>query len=408
MLDQSARKVGLAIVGLGGGVATTAIAGLELMKRGEIDATGLPLAGRTIAGLVDTSCLVPFGWDFDGRSLAAAARLHKVLTREQIDAVENRLSAIAPSPAYCDDAFCRGVTGTNVMRTNSKRGAVGQIQADIEAARSAHGLDRVIVMNLASTERIADIAAPEFATIDAFEAALDADSPLISPAMLYAYAAITAGWPYGNFTPSAAADVPALRALAMRHQVPVAGRDGKTGQTLMKTVIAPALRARALRVDGWYSTNILGNRDGEALREPDSLQSKLDTKGDVLSTMLGYDVEDHIVQIQYYRPRGDDKEAWDNIDVSGFLGHKMQLKVNFLCRDSVLAAPLVIDIARCLDLAASRGDAGPMEAFGLFFKAPLTRDGGPAVHHFFEQERAFEQWLADAPATQVADLVSAS
>jgi myo-inositol-1-phosphate synthase len=174
--------------------------------------------------------------------------------------------------------------------------------------------------------------------------------------MLYAYAAIAEGVPYGNFTPSLAADVPALKELAARRNVPVAGKDGKTGQTMLKTVLAPALRSRALYVEGWFSTNILGNRDGLALKDPDSLKSKLDTKGTVLDSILGYEVEDHVVDINYYRPRGDSKEAWDNLDVVGFLGQKMQIKVNFLCKDSVLAAPLVIEIARVLDLAQQRGE----------------------------------------------------
>ncbi|WP_420391788.1 inositol-3-phosphate synthase [Acuticoccus sp.] len=407
MLDRSSRRVGLAIVGLGGGVATTAVAGLELMRQGEIGAAGLPLAGRDVIGLVDTAQLAIMGWDFDGTDLATALAGHRVLSERQIEAVAPRLSRITPLPAVCDPQFCRNVTGGNVIRGNSKRAVAEQVRRDIEAFRAENALGRVVVINLASTERIAELDHPELADIDAFEAAIDADSPRISPAMLYAHAAITAGCPYGNFTPSAAAEVPALLALAERHRVPVAGRDGKTGQTFMKTVIAPALRARSLTVDGWYSTNILGNRDGLALHDPDSLKSKLGTKGDVLDSMLGYKVENHIVDIKYYPPRGDDKEAWDNIDVSGFLGHKMQIKVNFLCRDSILAAPLVIDIARCLDLAHERGEAGPVEALGVFFKAPLTRDGAP-VHAFFEQERAFEAWLAGVAAPVLPVLETAN
>ena len=396
MLDKSARRVGIAIVGLGGGVASTAIAGLELMKLGLADARGLPLADRNVPGLVDTSQMVFTGWDFDGSDLSSALATHKVLNEGQREAVADRLGAIRPLPAIADADFCRNVSGANIVRVNTKRAAVRQIAGDIAAFRKREKIDDVIVINLASTERVAELDAPELATIDAFEMALDDNSALISPAMLYAYAALTSGCPYGNFTPSAAAEVPALMQLAEQKGLPVAGRDGKTGQTLMKTVLAPALRARALHVDGWYSTNILGNRDGQALEDPQSLQSKLDTKGDVLDSMLGYEVKDHIVQIQYYPPRGDDKEAWDNIDVSGFLGHKMQIKVNFLCRDSVLAAPLVIDIARCLDLALQRGEAGPVEAMALFFKAPLTRARAP-THAFFEQVRIFEDWLDNAP-----------
>ena len=232
--------------------------------------------------------------------------------------------------------------------------------------------------------------------MDAFERGLDANDAEISPAMLYAYAAITNGTPYGNFAPSHAADVRPLTMLAERLGVPIAGKDGKTGQTLMKTVIAPALRDRALHVDGWFSTNILGNRDGLALDDPRSLASKLGTKKNVLDQMLGYPVEDHVVHIHYYKPRGDDKEAWDNIDISGFLGEKMQIKINFLCKDSVLAAPLAIEIARVLDLAQQRGQGGVQEQLGLFFKAPQTSDGRDPVHAFPEQQRALDRWLEGA------------
>jgi myo-inositol-1-phosphate synthase len=210
--------------------------------------------------------------------------------------------------------------------------------------------------------------------------------------MLYAYAAISAGVPYGNFTPSMAADVPALIELAETRKVPIAGKDGKTGQTFIKTVLAPALKARALHVDGWYSTNILGNRDGLALSNEDSLASKVKTKSSVLDDILGYAVEDHIVDIRYYRPRGDNKEAWDNIDITGFLGRPMQIKVNFLCRDSILAAPLAIEIARCLDLAKRRGDYGVQEQLSVFFKLPMTKQGRPE-QAFAVQEQMLIDWL---------------
>ncbi|WP_375466242.1 inositol-3-phosphate synthase, partial [uncultured Methylobacterium sp.] len=175
--------------------------------------------------------------------------------------------------------------------------------------------------------------------------------------------------------------------------VPVAGKDGKTGQTMMKTVLAPAFKARALHVDGWFSTNILGNRDGLALNDPNSLQSKLNTKGTVLDSILGYPVEDHLVHIHYYRPRGDDKEAWDNIDVTGFMGQRMQIKVNFLCKDSILAAPLVIEIARVLDLAKKRGDGGVQEQLSTFFKAPMVRNGKGPEHDFGKQGKMLLDWL---------------
>lgn len=394
MLDKTTRKLGIACVGLGGAVSTTAIAGLELIRQGVIGPAGLPLGNRDIPGIIDTDQLVFMGWDFNGSDLATALHSHKVLSPDQIQHASETLSRIVPKPALMDKNFCRNINGTNIIRVNTRRAAAEQIKADIANFRSTEGLEDVVVMNLASTEKVTDLAHPALATVNAFEKALDADDPILSPAMIYAYAALTSGCAYGNFTPSAAGEVPALLALAEQYKVPLAGRDGKTGQTFIKTVIAPALKARALHVDGWFSTNILGNRDGEALADPASLASKLETKGDVLADMLGYEVKDHIVQIHYYPPRGDEKEAWDNIDVSGFLGQKMQIKVNFLCRDSILAAPLVIDIARCLHLALQREESGPIEALGVFFKAPMTRDGRP-LHAFHEQIAAFDSWIAE-------------
>ena len=265
----------------------------------------------------------------------------------------------------------------------------------------------VVVINLASTESAIDLSDEKYQSIDAFEQALDDAHECVSPAMMYAYACIMSGTPYGNFTPSTAADVPALRQLAARENVPVAGKDGKTGQTYLKTVIAPALRARALEVEGWFSTNILGNRDGEALRKPKSLLNKINTKGDVLANCLGYPVENHVVKINYYKPRGDNKEAWDNIDIAGFLGHRMQIKVNFLCKDSILAAPLALEIARCLDLARRKGRGGVAQSLGVFFKAPMTPDGGEPNHNFTEQQIELLRWLEElndlAPVSQPAD-----
>ena len=228
--------------------------------------------------------------------------------------------------------------------------------------------------------------------------------------MLYAYAAILEDAGYGNFTPSTGADVPALIALAEARGVPLAGKDGKTGQTFVKTALAPGLKARALTVDGWFSTNILGNRDGEALRKAGSLASKIGTKGSVLDQILGYEVEDHVVKINYYRPRGDAKEAWDNVDLVGFLGQRMQLKINFLCKDSILAAPLAIDIARCLDLASRSGRGGVMEPMGVFFKGPMTTDVAAIPEHDFgKQQAAFVDWLGGlAPAETAASASTAT
>lgn len=398
--SSARRKVGVAIVGMGGAVATTAAAGIEALRRGGSNRRdGLPLAELAVAGMAGYEDLHLEGWDLDGRDLAEAASHHGVLSPAQVETLGPALAGRRPWRGVASREFCRGIGGLNVNAVAGHRAAVEAIRDDLRQFRRRGGFDGLVMMNLASTERTPGDS-PALATPESFEAALDRNDPAIGPAMLYAYAAIAEGVPYGNFTPSCAADVPALAELSRRRGVPVAGKDGKTGQTFMKTVLAPALKARALHVDGWFSTNILGNRDGEALRDPDSLRSKLDTKGNVLDSILGYKVEDHIVDIRYYRPRGDDKEAWDNIDVTGFLGQRMQIKVNFLCKDSVLAAPLAIEIARVLDLAQQRGEGGPQEQLSVFFKAPQVRNGHAPEHAFPAQQRMLLEWLRPMGAAE--------
>ena len=390
------RRLGVLVVGMGGAVASTAAAGIEMLRAGSNDMAGLPLAGTTAPGIAGYRNLHFAGWDLNGANLGSAVREHRVLDREQSEMVGPALSKMSPWPAVGSVDFCRNVDGANKVVTNGHREAVEHIRDDIRRYRQESGIDNLVMINLASVERWPDKSEPALRTIQGFETGLDSSDPAISPAMLYAYAAIAEGVPYGNFTPSLAADIPALTAMAERQNVPVAGKDGKTGQTFIKTVLAPAFRSRSLYVEGWFSTNILGNRDGLALENPDSLKSKLSTKGSVLDDILGYPVEDHIVDIRYYKPRGDNKEAWDNIDLVGFLGQKMQIKVNFLCRDSILAAPLVIEIARVLDLARQRGQGGIQEQLGLFFKAPMTPAGKREEHSFPVQERALLDWLAVA------------
>lgn len=384
-------RLGAAIVGLGGAVATTAVAGVELLKLGISGRDGLPLASRT--DLVPYEEMVFGGWDISADDLAKAAHLHGVLEPAQIEAAAPRLQQLKPWPAVADTEYCRAVTGANVLPIDSLRERTERIREDLRRFRDDEGLDEVVVVNLASTERLPDPASPALASPEAFEIALDTGDEAITPAMLYAYAALREGMPYLNFTPSCGADTPALMRLAEEQGVPIAGKDGKTGQTLVKTVLAPALRSRALRVEGWYSTNLLGNRDGRALEDPDSLASKMATKKSVLDEVLGYPVEDHQVRIEFYRPRGDEKEAWDNIDLVGFLGRRMQMKIDFLCRDSVLAAPLVLELVRLLAEARRRGESGVQEQLGFFFKAPMTSDGGVPEHALHVQERTLLDWL---------------
>ncbi len=389
------RRLGVLVVGLGGAVATTAVAGIEMIKRGSNDFAGLPLAGSDAAGLAPYRNIEFAGWDLNGDDLSTAAGGHHVLERDQAELTAESMSRLRPWPAVGSTDFCANVDGANKVVAGSHRAAAQRIREDIRAYKASSGVDDVVVINLASVERWPEDTGP-LTDLAAFERGMDENHASISPAMLYAYAAITEDVPYGNFTPSLAADIPALTALAGQRNVPVAGKDGKTGQTFLKTVLAPAFKARSLFVEGWFSTNILGNRDGLALENKESLQSKLNTKGSVLDSILGYPVEDHVVNIQYYRPRGDNKEAWDNIDLVGFLGQKMQIKLNFLCRDSILAAPLVIEIARVLDLAHRRGHGGVQRQLGIFFKAPMTPAGQVEEHSFPVQQQMLLDWLAAA------------
>lgn len=391
------RRVGIAVVGLGGAVATTAVAGVELLRLGLVGTEGLPLAhgalGAAAADLIDYDQLMFGGWDLCGDDLAKAAEGHRVLEPAQLAAAGPVLARHIPWPAVGSTDFCRNVDGSHQVVALTHRERVERIRRDLYCFASEQALDRVVMVNLASTERAGDPTQPVLATPATFETGLDRNDPSVGPALLYAYAAITAGVPYANFTPSLAAEAPALVALAERYAVPITGKDGKTGQTMLKTVLAPGLRSRALRVEGWFSSNILGNRDGLALDDPASLAAKVATKGSVLDDLLGYEIDDHVVTISYYRPRGDNKEAWDNIDLVGFLGQRMQLKLNFLCRDSILAAPLVLEIARLLDLAARRGEWGVQTQLGLFFKQPMHPDGHPVEHALHRQEAALHAWL---------------
>lgn len=388
---MSKRKLGIAVVGIGGAVGTTMAAGIELLKKGLIGTDGLPLADRAIKGLVDYTDLAFSGWDLFPEDLAKAAESHEVLTYKQHVAVEDELRQIKPWHSVGDERFLSLIEGQNKIGTGGHRATIDKLRADLAGFKAK--CDSVVVINLASTEKLAVEGNEIFNTLAGFENALDENADDISPAMLYAYAAIAEGVPYGNFTPSVSADTPALIEFARERNVPIAGKDGKTGQTFIKTVLAPALKSRSLHVDGWYSTNILGNRDGLALSNEDSLASKVKTKSSVLDDILGYEVEDHIVDIRYYRPRGDNKEAWDNIDISGFLGQSMQIKVNFLCKDSILAAPLAIEIARCLDLAQQRGEGGIQEQLSVFFKLPMINSTKPE-HAFHKQEELLLSWLA--------------
>jgi myo-inositol-1-phosphate synthase len=385
-------RIGVCVMGSDGAVATTVMAGVALMRRGLVPRRGMVTEGRLCRGLdlASSDDLIIRGWDLRGEDAYTAAVRHEVVPRHLLDQVRDELGAIKPWPAVATPRFLTSMIGANLVRARTVREELRLLEDNVQTFRTEQQLDGVVMVNLASTERFTEVE-DVHQTIDAFEAGLDRSDERISPAMKYLYLACKLRVPHCNFTPSLS-KVPALEKLAERNGVPIAGDDGKTGQTLIKTVLAPAFAIRQLAVDGWYSTNILGNNDGLVLNDPGSNKTKVTSKSNVLDDILGYQVPDHQVHIHYYKPRGDAKEAWDSIDLSGFLGERMQLKVNFLCKDSILAAPLIVDVVRLLDLAARRGGRGIQKQMSLFFKAPYARPGELPVHDLFKQYELLRRW----------------
>ena len=400
-------KLGILLPGLGA-VSTTFIAGVELARRG----LGRPIGsvaeygtirlgkrseGRTprIRDFVPLTPLqdIVFGaWDPIPDNAYESALKAGVLDRHtHLDPIAETLKQIEPMPAAFDQRYVKRLQGTNVIPGTSKREWADALRADIRRFRSENDCERLAVVWCGSTEIF--IKPGEIhQSLEAFEAAIDADDPGVSPSMLYAYAAISEGVPFANGAPNLTVDFPAMLELAEKNGVPVAGKDFKTGQTLMKTIIAPGLKARMIGIDGWFSTNILGNRDGEVLDDPENFKSKEVSKLGVLDTILQpteypdlYGNIDHVVRINYYPPRGDNKEGWDNIDIFGWMGYPMQIKINFLCRDSILGAPLVLDLALLLDAAGRAGQSGVQEWLSFFFKSPQTEDNATPVHDLFLQ-----------------------
>jgi myo-inositol-1-phosphate synthase len=399
------NRIGVAIVGVNGAVASTVIAGVELMKRGLAPRVGM-VTERTDARIAESitelldlaplESLVFGGWDLQFANVYEGALHHKVLPAHVLEQVRPELERIAPWPAVFSSAYVEKLEGKNVVRAKGYREEIAILERNVEAFKKAHSLDRVVIVNLASTERFLEEQAVH-QSLRAFEAGLDANDPGISPAMRYFYVANKLHVPYCNFTPSLT-NVPALAEQAEETATPFAGMDGKTGQTLLKTALASMFRARRLLIEGWYSTNFLGNGDGLVLDAPGSNKTKVMSKAAVLDSIVGYKVENHQVHIHYYKPRGDSKEAWDNVDIVGFAGVPMQMKINFLCQDSVLAAPLVIDLVRLLDVAKRAGERGIQRQLSIFFKSPYHAPGETPVHDLFKQEKLLLDW-ARAHAT---------
>ncbi len=414
-IDPADGKLGVLCVGLGA-VTSTLIAGVELARRGLGEPIGsltqmgtIRLGRRTeprvplirdfvpLAGLDD---LVFGAWDpFPDDAYVAASRAGVLEIGRHVEPVGDALRAVRPMPAAFDPAYVKRIDGPNVKPSTRKRAMLEGISADIEAFRSEHLVDRMVMIWCASTEAYIE-PGDVHADLEAFEAGIDADDPRIAPSMLYAYAALQAGIPFANGAPNLTVDVPALRSYATDRGVPIAGKDFKTGQTLIKTVIAPMLKARMLGLSGWYSTNILGNRDGEVLDDPESFKTKEESKLGVLEDVLEpdrypqlYGDVYHKVRINYYPPRGDNKEGWDNVDLFGWLGYPMQLKIDFLCRDSILAAPLALDLCLLLDVAQRARLGGIQEWLSFYFKSPQVGPGLYPEHDLFIQQTKLKNTL---------------
>jgi myo-inositol-1-phosphate synthase len=403
----SRGKVGVLMPGMGA-VATTLVAGVELVKKGFAEPVGsltqlgtIRLGKRTENRVPKIKDFVPLagmeelvfgGWDAFPDDAYEAAAHAGVLKKEHLNSVRDELKKIKPFPAVFDPRYVARIDATHTKEYGSLREAAEQVRDDIRDFKEEHGLERAVMVNCASTEAYLQPQEAHF-SLEGFEKALDRSDPSISPSMIYAYAAIQEGVPYANGAPSLAVDIPALVELANERGVPVAGKDFKTGQTLMKTIVAPGLKARMLGLEGWYSTNILGNRDGEVLDDEKSLKSKEVSKLSVLEHILQPEVYpglygdiSHVVKINYYPPRGDAKEGWDNIDVFGWLGYPMQIKINFLARDSILAAPIVLDLVLFLDLAQRAGMVGIQEWMSFYFKSPMTLPELYPEHDLFIQQ----------------------
>ncbi|MFI5395510.1 MAG: inositol-3-phosphate synthase [Candidatus Binatia bacterium] len=399
-------KLGVLLVGLGA-VSSTFVAGIELLKKG----IGKPIGSLTQLGTIRLGKrtekrtprirdFVPlaaiedlaFGaWDIFPDNAYQAALRARVVEPALLDLVRPELEAVAPLPGVFDRDYVKRLDGPHVKSRAGKLELAQQLMEDIRAFRTASGASRLVMVWCGSTESFLRPGIVH-SSLAHFEKGLRASDPAIAPSMLYAYAALSLGIPFANGAPNLTVDIPALTELAERNHVPVCGKDFKTGQTLMKTIIAPGLKARMLGLTGWFSTNILGNRDGEVLDEPSSFKTKEESKLSVLDVILQQNLypelyKDYIhrVNIHYYPPRGDNKEGWDNIDIFGWLGYPMQIKINFLCRDSILAAPLVLDLALLLDLAQRAGMKGIQEWLSFYFKSPQTAPGLYPEHDLFIQ-----------------------
>lgn len=414
-VEPAKGKLGVMVVGMGA-VATTLVAGVEVVRKGlakpigSITQMGTVRLGKRTEGrtplikdfvsLADLNDVVFTGWDIFGGNLYEAASTAKVLDKELLDSIRPYLESIKPMPAVFDQYYVKRLHGTNVKQGKNKRNLADQLRADIREFRKK--TDRQVMIWCGSTEIFLHPSAVHD-SLAAFEKGLEANDINIAPSQIYAYAALSEGVPFINGAPNLTVDLPVMVELSKKNNAPISGKDFKTGQTLMKTVLAPAFKARMLGVAGWYSTNILGNRDGEVLDDPESFKTKEESKLGVLDYILQPNLYPdlyaniyHKVRINYYPPRGDNKEGWDNIDIFGWLGYPMQIKVDFLCRDSILAAPIALDLVLLTDLAKRSEDLrgiGIQEWLSFFFKSPMTPEGLYPEHDLFIQSMKLKNTL---------------
>ena len=423
-ISPAAGQLGVLTPGLGA-VASTFIAGVMAARRGLAPPIGsvsqmahIRLGSRSegrnplirdfapLAGLDD---LVFGGWDPISANALEAARACGVLDDKDLGAISAELEGVAAMDAVFDQDWVSRLEGVRVKEPASKWEQAQALMADIEDFRGRHGCDRLVMVWCGSTEAFSEPSEAHQSTA-AFEAGLKEDDPSIAPSQIYAYAALQSDVPFANGAPNLTVDTPCMVELARTRGVPIAGKDFKTGQTLVKTMLAPGFKARMLGLRGWYSTNILGNRDGEVLDAPENFRSKEVSKLGVLDTILQpavypelYGEIDHVVRINYYPPRGDDKEGWDNIDIFGWLGYPMQIKVDFLCRDSILAAPIVLDLALFMDLAARAGESGVQEWLSFYLKAPQAAGSAEPEQDLFIQQtklkNTLREWMGEPPVT---------
>ncbi|MFT7650292.1 MAG: myo-inositol-1-phosphate synthase [Candidatus Poriferisodalaceae bacterium] len=417
-------KLGILTPGMGA-VATTFIAGVIAARQGlaapigsvsqmahirlgrkEDDRNPMIKDFVPLAGLDD---IVFGGWDPITPNALEGARSAGVLEDKDLNAISAELEGIVAMDAVFDQRWVKRLEGTRVKQLTSKVEQAQALMADIAKFRSENGCDRVVMVWCGSTEAYQE-ASEVHMSIAAFEQGLQDNDDNISPSQIYAYAALMSDVPFANGAPNLSVDLPCMKELAAQRGVPIAGKDFKTGQTLMKTLIAPGLKARMLGLRGWFSTNILGNRDGEVLDDPENFKTKEMSKLGVLDTILQpetypelYGNIDHVVRINYYPPRGDNKEGWDNIDIFGWLGYPMQIKIDFLCRDSILAAPIVLDLALFMDLAQRAGESGVQEWLSFYFKAPQSKTPAGPEHDIFIQQtklkNTLREWMGEQAVT---------